>query len=184
LYRELGVMELDNCGMWIDKPLNESDWLTADQCPLPPEVPVDWVQDAGIDPREVYEYSAPTGKVEIGPNRLKTVNDPVVLSQTPSRGPAHEPTPAKQPPRQVEDAAPAMPESGSTPSRVKPETAPKPQWLPAGRDRSLGQAPSDNSAIGNRLTAVEIEEEQLGENPQREGDDSSDGPPLRLILRR
>ena len=27
LYRDLGIMELDDEGMWIDRPLNESDWL-------------------------------------------------------------------------------------------------------------------------------------------------------------
>ena len=43
LYRELGIMELDNCGMWIDKPINEADWLIEEQCPLPPEVPDEWL---------------------------------------------------------------------------------------------------------------------------------------------
>ena len=33
LYRELGIMELDDCGMWIDKPINEADWLTRRRMP-------------------------------------------------------------------------------------------------------------------------------------------------------
>ena len=55
LYRNLGIMELDDCGMWIDKPLNDAEWLTEDQCPMPPSVPGEWLEDAGVDPRQVYE---------------------------------------------------------------------------------------------------------------------------------
>lgn len=54
LYRELGVMELDDCGMWIDKPLNESDLLSESQGPIPPSVPLEWMQDAGLDPKDVH----------------------------------------------------------------------------------------------------------------------------------
>ena len=39
LYRELGIMELDDCGMWIDKPINEADWLTEEESPMPPRSP-------------------------------------------------------------------------------------------------------------------------------------------------
>ncbi len=49
LYRELGIMELDNCGIWIDRPINEAEWLDEEQCPLPPEVPLEWMADAGVD---------------------------------------------------------------------------------------------------------------------------------------
>ena len=58
LYRELGIMELDDCGMWIDKPIVESDWLSEDQCPMPPEVPGDWMKDANVDPQDVDDFSA------------------------------------------------------------------------------------------------------------------------------
>ncbi len=58
LYRELGVMELDDCGMWIDKPLNQSDWLNDDQCPMPPGVPLEWMQDAGVDPNDAHDNPA------------------------------------------------------------------------------------------------------------------------------
>ena len=55
LYRELGIMELDDCGMWIDKPINEADWLTEEECPMPPVVPSEWMQDAGVDLRAMHE---------------------------------------------------------------------------------------------------------------------------------
>jgi hypothetical protein len=41
-------MELDDCGMWIDKPINVADWLTEDECPMPPGVPPEWFAEAGI----------------------------------------------------------------------------------------------------------------------------------------
>ena len=58
LYRELGIMELDDCGMWIDRPFKESDWLTDEQCPMPPEVPSEWLKDAGLAPTGIDQYQA------------------------------------------------------------------------------------------------------------------------------
>ncbi|MEX2113070.1 MAG: hypothetical protein WD845_07780 [Pirellulales bacterium] len=58
LYRELGIMELDDCGIWIDKPIDESDWLTEDQCPVPPAVPQAWLDDADVNAKDVEEYAA------------------------------------------------------------------------------------------------------------------------------
>jgi outer membrane protein TolC len=55
LYRELGIMELDDCGMWIDKPINEADWLTEEECPMPPSLPTEWLEDAGVDLRAMHE---------------------------------------------------------------------------------------------------------------------------------
>ena len=45
-------MELDDCGMWIDRPIDEADWLTEEECPMPPAVPAEWLEDAGIDARD------------------------------------------------------------------------------------------------------------------------------------
>jgi outer membrane protein TolC len=50
LYRELGVMELDERGAWVDRPIEEYRILPGDACPLPPEVPVEWLRDAGLHP--------------------------------------------------------------------------------------------------------------------------------------
>ena len=63
LYRDLGIMELDDCGMWIDRPINEADWLTEEECPMPPDVPMDWLRDAGIDPHEVEQAGPATQAV-------------------------------------------------------------------------------------------------------------------------
>jgi hypothetical protein len=55
LYRELGIMELDDCGMWIDKPIDASAWLTEDQCPMPPALPKEWLEDAGVGLRDLHD---------------------------------------------------------------------------------------------------------------------------------
>ncbi len=55
LYRELGILELDDCGMWIDKPINASDWLTEDECPMPPAVPVEWMREADVSQEDLEE---------------------------------------------------------------------------------------------------------------------------------
>ena len=39
LAREMGVMELDDCGMWIDRPLTAAPQMTAEEAPLPPPLP-------------------------------------------------------------------------------------------------------------------------------------------------
>lgn len=55
LYRELGIMELDDCGIWIDKPINVSDWLTDEECPMPPGVPPEWFAEAEITGQDLAE---------------------------------------------------------------------------------------------------------------------------------
>jgi hypothetical protein len=53
LYRNLGIMELDDCGMWIDRPIEDAEWLSEAECPMPPGVPSDWMDDAGVEPSQV-----------------------------------------------------------------------------------------------------------------------------------
>lgn len=44
LARELGIMELDERGMWIDRPLSEAARASAEEAPLPPAVPEVWLE--------------------------------------------------------------------------------------------------------------------------------------------
>jgi hypothetical protein len=47
LVRDLGVMELDPNGRWVDLPLNVEECLDdEDLAQIPPEIPEDWVEDA------------------------------------------------------------------------------------------------------------------------------------------
>ncbi|HJT33821.1 MAG TPA: hypothetical protein VJ783_17375 [Pirellulales bacterium] len=50
LYNDLGIMRLDNRGMWIDEPIDKSLAAVEQMYPLPPELPVDWLKDAGLVP--------------------------------------------------------------------------------------------------------------------------------------
>jgi hypothetical protein len=43
LYRELGIMRLDDRGTWIDEPLDRALRITATENPVPPVVPEDWI---------------------------------------------------------------------------------------------------------------------------------------------
>jgi len=43
LAQQLGVMELTEDGMWVDKPLSTADRASADELPLPPAVPQEWL---------------------------------------------------------------------------------------------------------------------------------------------
>ena len=44
LAQQLGVMELSDDGLWIDKPFSDADRATADELPLPPAVPQEWLE--------------------------------------------------------------------------------------------------------------------------------------------
>ena len=51
LYRELGIMELDGTGAWIDRPLEYYIDLAATQDnQLPPPVPAEWMEDDAFTP--------------------------------------------------------------------------------------------------------------------------------------
>jgi hypothetical protein len=54
LYQDLGVMRLDERGMWIDEPIDQSLAQLEQMYPLPPELPVDWLKDAGLAPPALY----------------------------------------------------------------------------------------------------------------------------------
>lgn len=57
LMRDLGLMQLDENGLWIDRPLDEvlAEVRAAGGagCELPPEVPAEWFRDANVDPDQL-----------------------------------------------------------------------------------------------------------------------------------
>jgi hypothetical protein len=52
LVRDLGLMQLDENGLWIDRPLDDSLRLDDDDCELPPAIPVAWLAAAGVEADE------------------------------------------------------------------------------------------------------------------------------------
>lgn len=62
LMRELGVMQLDDCGRWLDLPLDEVLGAPVDDLyPLPPAVPEEWLHDpeSMSEVGEVVPHAAP-----------------------------------------------------------------------------------------------------------------------------
>jgi hypothetical protein len=49
LMRELGLMELDKDGIWIDRPLSEIEFTEEEEVFMPPPVPTEWLRMAGVD---------------------------------------------------------------------------------------------------------------------------------------
>ncbi|HRF02712.1 MAG TPA: TolC family protein, partial [Pirellulaceae bacterium] len=53
LMRDLGVMELDDEGRWIDRPIDWSAWMPTEAIEMPPSIPREWMEQAfpeGIPP--------------------------------------------------------------------------------------------------------------------------------------
>jgi hypothetical protein len=71
LYRELGVMHLDERGYWNDQPLEQALGYSESECPLPPEVPADWMRDAGVKPEEIQSPS-PATEASPAPGRVNS----------------------------------------------------------------------------------------------------------------
>ena len=65
LYRELGVMRLDDNGVWIDEPLENYPRVSAQREPLPPEVPEAW-----LAMNEIPAGTAPAAPVKMEPKAL------------------------------------------------------------------------------------------------------------------
>lgn len=75
LYRDLGIMELDETGAWIDRPLDYYINLSSTQPPeaqMPPPVPAEWMEPGAFGP-ETEEASEGAAEVEAGP-RLGSAN--------------------------------------------------------------------------------------------------------------
>ena len=45
LIRDLGVMQLDENGLWVAQPLDQFEKMRADECLLPPAIPDQWFKD-------------------------------------------------------------------------------------------------------------------------------------------
>lgn len=113
LYRELGIMQLDSEGLWIDQPFRVEDWLPADplDCQLPPEIPLEWINAAGghLDGQEYIEHSPlPTPANSPGMSEFPApANQPMRSSDSPLYHMPSEPQPGLPSANSVWDRRPA-----------------------------------------------------------------------------
>lgn len=103
--RDLGVMKIDERGMWVDEPLDATlapyldDSGNVDE--LPPAIPDEWLRDAGFDPRKPLQeqmaesVAAPRANADMNvsrqrlptpPNAAKNVQPPSRPLPTPTNG--------------------------------------------------------------------------------------------------
>ena len=52
LYRDLGIMRLDDQGLWVDEPLDEALRGIIGTEPLPPDVPGEWLSSVDTVAKE------------------------------------------------------------------------------------------------------------------------------------
>ncbi len=114
LLRDLGILELDERGMWIDRPLDE---LLAEvpRCytsSLPPDVPTDWLNDAGVTP-EMLRTPPQDGETLPQPHAGETFNAPERQG-----GQLELPPESHTPPIDVQQVPPAPDQTGGRPSRA------------------------------------------------------------------
>jgi hypothetical protein len=124
LVRDLGIMQLDQRGLWIDQPIVAADWLCEDTCPIPPAVPLEWLNQAGVpaEAEELPEQPSP---------------EPAAPTAPPQPAPA-----GPSPPSEAPAQAPGGPESISEPAAPPPA---------AGEPPDDGQA---NSAAAGAARAL------------------------------
>jgi hypothetical protein len=103
-YRDLGVMEIDDCGLWIDQPLDKYRSIATEEIePLPPCVPDEWLRDADIDPRQLQTPAEMVPAPSPGPE-LKPVPGGQDLPSPPQpRRPTEETTPPRTTDRPSDD---------------------------------------------------------------------------------
>lgn len=90
LLRDMGIMRIDDYGRWVDVPLDQLIAESTPNCDLPPEVPAEWLKDAGLKPDGTPMESAPAEPVPAGkeaPGTLRLV-PPGEARQLPQPPPA------------------------------------------------------------------------------------------------
>jgi hypothetical protein len=126
LARDLGIMQLDERGLWIDQPIVAGDWMCGDvDCAIPPAVPLEWLNQAGVTadyedltPKPAPEQVAPTTApmANASPEAAEeTLPPPVGSDDAPAEAPSSISEPAAAPPTESSppvDAANDQPMAG------------------------------------------------------------------------
>jgi hypothetical protein len=76
LMRDLGVMQINDHGLWIDEPFDViKARVCPDQFPMPPDVPAQWLQQVAPEPAPPKPAAAPTASKGIASNSQNRRDD-------------------------------------------------------------------------------------------------------------
>lgn len=147
LVRDLGVMQLDENGLWVAQPLDQFERMGPDECLLPPEIPAQWFKDleaagAGPLPSETQPLVPPTP--EPGQDD----------SAAPIQPPVEPPKPNTPADNEQSQAVPArrLPSAQPRPLGAQAVTSAKPLWTsdPAASSQRPVIAPRDTEVGTDR----------------------------------
>lgn len=88
LIRDLGVMQLDENGMWVAQPLDQFERMGPDECLLPPAIPDQWFKDldAAGQPEAVPATGPNGNQTPPAPAAVRTSTTPDVSDARKSEG--------------------------------------------------------------------------------------------------
>jgi hypothetical protein len=88
LIRDLGVMQLDENGMWVAQPLDQFEKMGPDECLLPPAIPDQWFKDldAAGQPEAVPATGPNGNQTPPAPAAVRTSTTPDVSDARKSEG--------------------------------------------------------------------------------------------------
>ena len=122
---QLGVMQLTDEGMWIDQPLSTAERASADELPLPPNVPQEWLDHLDeVAPPPPLPRGADVQIMDGEPARLPDVAARALPPVAPEKQPA---APAQPAMPEVDNAV--LPAS-ATEEQKKPWASRIPSFLP------------------------------------------------------
>jgi len=97
LIRDLGVMQIDESGLWVPQSLDQFERMGADECLLPPSIPDQWFKD--------LDGAGTTGAAASSPSGAEGTTNPALPPSPAPRDPAmgpdsEQPVPKKPEPRE------------------------------------------------------------------------------------
>jgi hypothetical protein len=197
LMRDLGVMRLDEYGLWIDEPLEMAERLAAGDCPLPPPVPSRfWNLVPEVTPQE----ATPLPDAVPEPAPMQAPEPEPELKPQPAPGtqpsPFEEPKPGVQPGPATQPEPDALPGPGATPDQG-PAPQPGPAAPPEPTAEKTDMHPAPTTDVGPSLSTEEhpdpgpqarserVPRRHRDKPPVAErGTDAESKPPLKPVPRR
>jgi outer membrane protein TolC len=91
LMRELGIMRIGEDGLWIDESLDMARWRLAQECPLPPVVPSEWILDEDDRGMEGDGFTPPEPMPSVEESALRPDRKSTAVEKQASKAPKWNP---------------------------------------------------------------------------------------------